>query len=214
MTTSGITVVRGEQELYPWLTHAFAHACTEISCAVDQLFSWVITRTSSVPATSFPPGVRVRKLYRAGLLLDPAFAGYAHTMADLGAEVRVPEREVNETVLIDRRIAVLAGATAYGPRGYSVVTVPEVVQGIASLFDTAWATAAPLELWDADRSDLRALAPRVLEALAAGAKDETAARTVGLSVRTYRRRVAELMAALGAETRFQAGVRARELGLI
>ena len=33
-------------------------------------------------------------------------------------------------------------------------------------------------------------------------------------VRTYRRRVAELMTALGAESRFQAGVRARELGLI
>jgi hypothetical protein len=33
-------------------------------------------------------------------------------------------------------------------------------------------------------------------------------------VRTYRRRVAELMSALGAESRFQAGVRARELGLV
>jgi DNA-binding NarL/FixJ family response regulator len=54
----------------------------------------------------------------------------------------------------------------------------------------------------------------VLEVLASGCKDETAARTLGLGVRTYRRRVAELMTALGAESRFQAGVRARDLGLI
>jgi DNA-binding NarL/FixJ family response regulator len=49
--------------------------------------------------------------------------------------------------------------------------------------------------------------------LGAGLKDETAARELGLSLRTYRRRVADLMAALGADSRFQAGLRARELGL-
>ena len=54
----------------------------------------------------------------------------------------------------------------------------------------------------------------MLELLGSGCKDETAARTLGLGVRTYRRRVAELMNALGADSRFQAGVRARELGLI
>jgi DNA-binding NarL/FixJ family response regulator len=43
--------------------------------------------------------------------------------------------------------------------------------------------------------------------------DETAARRLGTSLRTYRRRVAELMAALEAGSRFQAGVRAGELGL-
>ena len=42
---------------------------------------------------------------------------------------------------------------------------------------------------------------------------EAAARRLGTSLRTYRRRVAELMAALEAGSRFQAGVRAGELGL-
>jgi DNA-binding NarL/FixJ family response regulator len=53
----------------------------------------------------------------------------------------------------------------------------------------------------------------ILRLLSAGQKDETAARSMGLSVRTYRRRVAELMTLLGADSRFQAGVRARALGL-
>ncbi len=38
-------------------------------------------------------------------------------------------------------------------------------------------------------------------------------RRLGTSLRTYRRRVAELMTALEAGSRFQAGVRAGELGL-
>ena len=43
--------------------------------------------------------------------------------------------------------------------------------------------------------------------------DEAAARRLGTSLRTYRRRVAELMAALEVGSRFQAGMRAGELGL-
>ena len=45
------------------------------------------------------------------------------------------------------------------------------------------------------------------------ATDEAAARRLGTSLRTYRRRVAEPMAVLEAGSRFQAGVRAGELGL-
>ncbi|MDG9711379.1 hypothetical protein [Streptomyces sp. DH10] len=53
----------------------------------------------------------------------------------------------------------------------------------------------------------------VLRALGSGATDETAARELGMSLRTYRRRVAERLNALGAGSRFQAGMRAGELGL-
>ena len=135
-------------------------------------------------------------------------------MAVDGGEVRITAEELNETILIDNRVAILAGDQSHGRRGYSVVTVPEVVQGVASLFGAAWRSARPPADWDADLADLRSFAPRVLEWLASGGKDETAARALGLSVRTYRRRVAALMTALGATSRFQAGVRAREVGLI
>ena len=56
-------------------------------------------------------------------------------------------------------------------------------------------------------------AREILRALGAGLTDEAAARRLGVSLRTYRRRVAELMATLDADSRFQAGVRAGELGL-
>ncbi|KMS88406.1 LuxR family transcriptional regulator, partial [Streptomyces regensis] len=77
-----------------------------------------------------------------------------------------------------------------------------------------WRTGVDLDVYDAQVAEIRRLAPAVLDLLGQGAKDESAARQLGLSVRTYRRRVGELMAALGASSRFQAGVRARELGLV
>jgi DNA-binding NarL/FixJ family response regulator len=61
------------------------------------------------------------------------------------------------------------------------------------------------------RSDL---ARRILEQLRAGRTDDVAAREIDVSLRTYRRHVAEIMRALGANSRFQAGARAVELGLL
>ena len=54
----------------------------------------------------------------------------------------------------------------------------------------------------------------LLGQLAGGAKDEQIARALGLSVRTVRRRVAELLDELGADSRFQAGVEAVRRGWI
>ena len=46
---------------------------------------------------------------------------------------------------------------------------------------------------------------KTLEVLATGVNDEVGAATLGVSTRTYRRHVAELMVAVGASSRFQAG---------
>ncbi|WP_113701039.1 hypothetical protein [Nonomuraea lactucae] len=55
---------------------------------------------------------------------------------------------------------------------------------------------------------------RLLSMLTAGVPDRTAAKHLGYSARTYQRRIQELMARLGAETRFQAGLQAALLGWI
>jgi DNA-binding NarL/FixJ family response regulator len=54
----------------------------------------------------------------------------------------------------------------------------------------------------------------VLEQLATGATDQIAAQRLCVSVRTFRRRVAHAMNALGAQSRFQAGVIARAAALV
>ncbi|MFJ8025880.1 DNA-binding response regulator [Streptomyces sp. NPDC096311] len=91
---------------------------------------------------------------------------------------------------------------------------PALVSGVYALFEAAWEIAADLEVFlSSDRPQLDAQARTVLRALGSGATDEAAARERGMSVRTYRRRVVELLVALDADSRFQAGIRAGELGL-
>lgn len=55
---------------------------------------------------------------------------------------------------------------------------------------------------------------QVLAQLCSGVKDETAAREMDVSVRTYRRYVARILRILNAKSRFQAGIKVAELGLV
>ncbi|WP_181777579.1 response regulator transcription factor [Amycolatopsis pittospori] len=212
-----VTVVHGEEELFRRIGHLFG-TVTDLACAANDLATWVADRRAGELATVTArprDDRRIRKIYRSGLLLDPVSAQEITGIRDrLGAEVRISAEDVNETIIMDRRLVILAGDLTAGQRGYSVITQPETVQGVISLFETAWRSATDLAVYDAQVTEIRQLAPAVLDLLGRGVKDEAAARALGLGVRTYRRRVAELMSALGAESRFQAGVRARELGLV
>ncbi|MEV7555710.1 DNA-binding response regulator [Amycolatopsis sp. NPDC089917] len=212
-----VTVVRGEEELFHRVGHLFS-TVTDLACAANDLATWVADRRSdelAAAAERRAGDVRIRKIYRAGLLLDSMSAQeLAKTRDRFGAQIRISTEDLNETIIMDGRLVILAGDLTAGQRGYSVITQPETVQGVISLFESAWRSATDLAVFDAQVTEIRRLAPAVLDLLGSGVKDEAAARTLGLGVRTYRRRVAELMAALGAESRFQAGVRARELGLV
>jgi hypothetical protein len=216
-TGEAVTIVQGDEELMARTGHLFSTA-TEISCAANDLGTWVITHGSAEideTARARRDDVRLRKVYRPGVLLDPvATQGLKRARDRHGAQIRITTDEVNETILFDRRLAILAGDVRGGRRSYGVITQPDAVQGVASLFEAVWRSATDLDVFDARIAEIRELAPQVLDLLGQGIKDETAARRLGLGVRTYRRRVAELMEALGAESRFQAGVQARELGLV
>ncbi|MEV4800329.1 DNA-binding response regulator [Nonomuraea sp. NPDC049421] len=214
--SEAVAVVYGEEELFRRTAHLFA-TVTDLACAANDLATWAYDHSPEMPPMSdgYPGDIRVRKLYRPGLLLDSVSAReLARRRDSLGAEIRISKEELNETIILDRRVVILAGDLRAGRRGYSVISQPEIVQGVMSLFETAWRSATDLAVYDAQVAEIRQLAPAVLDLLGQGVKDEAAARRLGLGVRTYRRRVAELMDALGAESRFQAGVRARELGLV
>lgn len=204
-------MVRGEAELFERTKHLFVTA-TEISCAAHDLNTWSVAQPTTAEREQSLHGMTVRKMYRPGVLLDPGLAGHLRRMAEGGARIRITEREINETILLDRRIAILAGERVGDVRGYTVVSSPDLVKGIQSLFEAAWHSATDLASYQARFTELGAR--EILEQLASGCKDETASRALGVSLRTYRRRVAELMEILGASSRFQAGARAREAGLL
>jgi hypothetical protein len=211
-TTGDVVVVHGEGELYARTAHLFAVA-QDVACAANDLHTWAVSRPSQGQQQE-AAGRSIRKLYRPGVLLEPGPAAHLHELERRGAKVRITPDEINETIILDHRLAILAGDTTLGEHSYSVITRQEIVQSVTSLFNAAWRAATDLAVFDAEFAEVRTLAPQILDVLASGCKDETAARTLGLGLRTYRRRVAELMSALGATSRFQAGARARELGLV
>ena len=217
-TGEAVTIVHGERELLERTMHLFATA-TDVACAANDLATWATTQSTdefaALARDRRPGDVRLRKLYRSALLLDPVAAQKLARDRDRhGAHIRITTDEINETIILDRRMVILAGDLSAGRRSYSIITQREAVQGVTSLFEAAWRPATELDVYDTQIAEIRQLAPQVLDLLGQGVKDEAAARALRLGVRTYRRRVAELMDALGAESRFQAGVRARELGLV
>lgn len=214
-----VLVLRGEADLFARAGHLF-QAREEFVCAAENLGTWKATQpyadVAEQVAERIAAGLRMRKLYNAAALADPRDREHLLRITEAGAEVRICAQPLaQEMIIIDRRVAIVAGRYRGGRRDYHVLRAPEVVAGMCSLYQASWAGAVPLAdhlAGPPPQLDETALA--VLRLAAAGQKDDTAARTLGISVRTYRRRIAELMSVLGAESRFQAGERARALGLI
>lgn len=134
--------------------------------------------------------------------------------ADRHTPIRIAESPLQELLIIDNRVALLRAVfDTAGPQTL-IVRVPALVRTLSALHTSMWATANSVA--DHTLTSRRLGSPitqSILDSLRCGHKDDVAARQLGLSVRTYRRHVADLLRDLGAASRFQAGVRAAELGL-
>lgn len=128
--------------------------------------------------------------------------------AAVGEQVRV-------TAALPVRLAVFCDTAVFitdrwgGDSGRRlIIREHSLVGAVTALFEAMWerAIAVPgLDTGDTDDLGERRL---LLHQLARGAKDEQIARALGISLRTVRRRVADIMEELGATSRFQAGVEA------
>lgn len=158
-------------------------------------------------------GVRVKVVYHSRLLDDAAIVAHLRDTVRLGAEVRVTGESMDPMLIFDRGAAVVPIDPERTARGMLLVREPGLVSQLVTYFHNVWqAGTEPCDPADPDAgaAALSQLEQRVLAALATAEKDEVAARQVDVSVRTYRRYVADLMARLGAVNRFQAALRAKE----
>lgn len=132
-----------------------------------------------------------------------------------GCEIRVDAGEPREILLIDGVLAlVLPTAEPSGQRP-TLVRDPAMVGVTCQLLKGTWNAARPLREFHGAVARLRAEpAQGVLRCLRDGLTDEAAARRMRVSLRTYRRKVAQIMDELGITSRFQAGLRAAELGVL
>ncbi|WNV87800.1 hypothetical protein [Umezawaea sp. Da 62-37] len=150
---------------------------------------------------------RARVLFPRELAVEEAFDG---STALAGAEVRVHGSPLATMVVVDGRIALLAG-----DEGLVVLRGQWAVRALRTLLESVWDDAVDIRsvrrvelAWPED-----GVHRRVLRLLSAGHTDEVGAQRLEMSVRTYRRHVAELMSGLDARSRFHAGLLAARLGL-
>ncbi|MEU8709780.1 LuxR C-terminal-related transcriptional regulator [Streptomyces sp. NPDC048565] len=132
------------------------------------------------------------------------------------AQVRVSMHPLPGFAVLNRTVAILP-AVHRDPAHSVLVREPHTVNSLSVLFDavfsraTDWSIAMRFASPDGDEEDEVLL--QVLHLMGTGRTDEVTARELGMSVRTFRRHVSEVMQRLGASSRFQAGLRAAELGL-
>lgn len=161
-------------------------------------------------------GVVMRTIVVAAALEDELTAAYLSEISRLGARIRLIDEPVDHRMLVyDRSVAVVPADAGASSRGALVTRQPALVGNIVVLFDQVWSTARDFVASTRSRSapvPLSRMDKRVLTLLATVDKDEVGARELGISLRTYRRHVADLMTRLGAGNRFQAGVMAKEKG--
>ncbi|WP_425473034.1 helix-turn-helix transcriptional regulator, partial [Streptomyces botrytidirepellens] len=130
------------------------------------------------------------------------------------AQVRIAPVPLPTAVIADGRTALVCTESADG-RHTSVIEDQVVVGSLYGMFRSIWAGATPaprpLDFGNRARTEM---VRRVLARLRDGVTDEAAARDLAISVRTYRRYVTGILELLDANSRFQAGARASELGIL
>lgn len=130
--------------------------------------------------------------------------------AELGEDARVMSGTPTKMMLADDRLGVIPLRTTPYEVASGVVVHPSgLLEALAALFEVLWAHAQPLAGPAAQPDDARLLA-----LLTTGLTDQVMARQLGISHRTFQRRLSALMDRLGATTRFQLGVRAASMGLV
>jgi len=174
--------------------------------------AWAMPRESRVSemlAEAMATGRRSRAIYPARALTEAPDA--LRVRAGLGEQVRILSEVPTRLFIFGDTHAVIPEPIGFTDEPRVHVRQRSIVAALTMWFESLWDRAAPMPEHEAGRVS-RDGRQFLLEQLMAGATDEVIARTLGIGLRTVRRRIAALMTELGVDTRFQAGVEAVRRG--
>ncbi|MET9917459.1 helix-turn-helix transcriptional regulator [Streptomyces sp. NPDC006435] len=159
-------------------------------------------------------GIRLRTLYHHTARFNGPSQAYVAAASALGGEYRTAHELFGRLIVFDREVAFIP--VRDDSWGAVVIREPSTVAYLCEIFEQAWDRATPFA--DAASQGLeevsREIHETIVRLLAAGLKDEAIARRLGMSLRTARRHIADIMDELGAASRFQAGAQAAAQGLL
>lgn len=159
-------------------------------------------------------GRRSRAIYPARVLEEAP--GGVRARAGAGEHVRVLASVPTRLAIAGGGVALMPGRWGVHDERRIVVRQESIVSALTMLFESMWERAVSVPGLDGRVTGASRFATRrlLLDQLGSGANDEQIARSLGLSLRTVRRRVAEILDELGVDSRFQAGVEAVRRGWV
>lgn len=154
-------------------------------------------------------GVKIRGLYQDCFRNDPDTLAYVRWLTELGGETRTAPTLPMMMVIVDSEIALVPLDPSDSKKGALELRAKGIVSAVCALFEQVWSRATPFgQSPPVDEYGLTPQEMQLVQILAEGATDEAAGRRLGVSLRTVRRMMANIMERLEAQSRFQAGVAA------
>ncbi|MEU3529462.1 helix-turn-helix domain-containing protein [Streptomyces sp. NPDC038707] len=160
--------------------------------------------------------VGIRCICAESMVNVPGGRAHISDLQDAGAEVRVIPLLPFRVLLADHHIVYMQMVGRDGDDMELEVSNPSVSRFVRQIFDYCWVAKSSLKIAK-DEGDLGDFSEReliILRMLANGMKDEAMARALGVSTRTLRRVITDVMGKLNVSSRFQLGVRATEYRLL
>ncbi|WP_279346434.1 helix-turn-helix transcriptional regulator [Streptomyces sp. AP-93] len=165
-------------------------------------------------------GVTMRSIHLSTMLKVPHGRAHLEELREAGAEVRVASVLPFRLIVVDRAVAYVPAGTADpgtepDPDTVTALEVrdPDLLGLFSSVFEFCWihgatTSAAAQPSVEGPNEDLDGRELSLVRMLSQGMKDDAIARSLGISSRTLRRIMMDLMYKLKADSRFQAGAHA------
>jgi len=158
-------------------------------------------------------GGSMRTIFTEAVQYDTLAWAFTRRPISEGGLVRLSPALPMQLLIVDREVAIVQVDPKDSSAGALFISEPGIVSALVDLFEVYWLHASEIDSpAGKDANDLTAQQRAVLGLLELGHKDESIARHLGVSLRTANRIIAETLAGLGAESRFQAGVLAAKRG--
>ncbi|GAB3528108.1 LuxR C-terminal-related transcriptional regulator [Arthrobacter monumenti] len=132
-----------------------------------------------------------------------------------GGEYRTLPLVPLRMMVFDQKLAIVSRQLYPDDHAALVIRDTNLIRIFTELFHIGWEVGQPFPAGqDQPPSKLNNIQQSILKGLAAGYGDEPIARRLDINVRTCRRHIAWMLEELGATSRFQAAIKAREAGWI
>lgn len=174
------------------------------------------------PEVPVPDGVRLRSVYDTDGMTDTVSLRTALSGTARGGELRLLAGLPMKLVVFDATVGIMPLRQEDPSAGSLIVHSTTLLGVLTALFESVWERATPVSLDSGPgRPPITATQPDgqppgrmrdILTLLRAGLTDDAIARVLGLSRRTIQKHISETAELLGARTRFQIALLARERG--